>query len=443
MSDKVLKKFMIFIIILILIIFIAIIILTSHISKLNEDNTNTQEGGGNVVEAYGKSANGGVDVQAYFDINYCMQEYLNATNIKSTQYLYYNVDDKEIENKIKQKIYNLLSQKYIDENNIVIENIYNHIKLLEEQPKFVLLEASLIQDNENIKSFLIQGLVESNENYNVIDEIFAIVNINISEVKFSIEPIYGNYNSIDEIKIEQFEENIKSNADNKFYMTYFKAEDIPAEYINLYKRLALGYPEKMYNLLDKEYRESKFGNLEGFKKYIEENKSEIRKIRLEKYQFNIDENNSIQYICIDKDGKYYIFEQNVILQDFELILDTYTVDLPEFIEKYNNSSEEEKVLLNIQKVIDATKDEDYKYVFSKLDEEFKSNNFKTEAEFEKFIKEKYDSEDTISYTKFEKTRDVYIYNINITDKNTNQITNAKIVMQLKEGTDFVMSFSAE
>lgn len=50
--------------------------------------------------------------------------------------------------------------------------------------------------------------------------------------------------------------------------------------------------------------------------------------------------------------------------NFTVILDTYTIDLPEFTEKYTKASDEEKVLLNIQKGFTAINDKDYRYVYN-------------------------------------------------------------------------------
>ena len=46
------------------------------------------------------------------------------------------------------------------------------------------------------------------------------------------------------------------------------------------------------------------------------------------------------------------------LEKIRTALDTYTIDLPEFVSKYNISSNEDKVLMNIQKVFDSINDKD-------------------------------------------------------------------------------------
>ena len=120
-----------------------------------------------------------------------------------------------------------------------------------------------------------------------------------------------------------------------------------------------------------------------------------------------------------------------------MMLDTYTIDLPEFIEKYEASNDNIKVALNIEKLKEAIKMGDYKYVYNRLDESFKLNNFKTLEEFEKFVKnEEFNAkDDKIEYKQYEKINGVHTYNITIKDKEV------RVIMKLEEERDFIFSFS--
>lgn len=448
MDNKMLKRIIIFLVILLLIALVIVIALNYFNKNQASTETLSEEGmGDDVLGNYGKSDNGRIDEQSYFDIKTCMQKYLNYINMNNSQYFVQDEEENYVsidQNEIKQKIYNLLSNKYISEKNITIENLYDNIKVLEKNTIFVPLEATLIQDGD-IKSFLVYGLIESINGYTVLDKMYAVVNINVVEGNFSIEPISGEYNSIKEVKIGSLENTITSNSDNKFKMTYIKNEDFPKEYINVFKRLALGAPEELYKLLDEEYKNARFKTLEEFKEYINENKSDIISARLTKYQVINNEEDGFRYICIDQHDNYYIIEQKSILQDYDLILDLYSIDIPEFVEKYDKSEEKEKILLNIQKAFQAIDAGDYRYVYEKLDDTYKSNYFKTKEDLEKYVQEKWYKDNKVEYGAYEKNEDIYIYNIRISDeKNTSsEIINIKIVMKLLEGTDFVMSFSVE
>ena len=61
---------------------------------------------------------------------------------------------------------------------------------------------------------------------------------------------------------------------------------------------------------------------------------------LELKSYKIDKNNDYtQYVLIDNLENYYIFRETSVM-DYTVILDTYTIDLPEFLEKYENAKYE-------------------------------------------------------------------------------------------------------
>ena len=149
-------------------------------------------------------------------------------------------------------------------------------------------------------------------------------------------------------------------------------------------------------------------------------------------------NGKTEYICLDEKGKYYIFTKDNIV-NYNVILDTYTIDLPEFLEKYNSNKGEIKVGLNLQKIFDAIKNEDYKFVYNKLDETFRKNNFKTEEDFVKYAEQNF-ANCEFKYSSCEKTNTLYVAKVKIT-KNNGETKAKEFIMKLQEGTDFVMSFN--
>ncbi len=228
---------------------------------------------------------------------------------------------------------------------------------------------------------------------------------------------------------------------NQYITKVIADQDMVNIYFNDYRYYAIYHPEEAYNLLDEEYREKKFGNLETFQAYINQNMDQIFTSSIDSFTVS-NWDGGKQYIAIDKEGKYYIFQENVVM-DYSVILDTYTVDLPEFLEEYNTTTEEEKVAMNIQRVFSAINDGDYRYVFEKLDETFKNNNFPTQEDFENYMKNNFFQNNEIELSKTESQGNIYLYEIIISDatgQSTNTITKT-FVMQLQEGTDFVMSFS--
>lgn len=394
-----------------------------------------------------------------------------ATEIqKLNNHTTYNSIEKMFENlymygrvQNKTAVYSLIDEIYIQKNDIEMENVISRLSLNDKKKNQLKVKEIYEMQDLSYPTYFVK--IYNRENIN--EKWYYILYMDNQQGAFSLEPIseneYNSYvhgNELFEIK----EKIIEKNDYNKILRKSLSENEIAKKYFDDYIENALYNVEESYNSIEEEYRQKKFGNIEEYKRYLNSKKEQLIsmgettiKIRedfqtedayreyinslkgLEKYRVIRNEDNT-QYICIDEYGNYYLF--NLIASfEYTVILDNYTVDVPDFIEEYNTSEENKKVKLNIQKLIIATKQGDYKYVYSKLADSFKSTNFPTQASFEKYIKEKYNKEDKIGFTKYEKIDNVHIYDIEVTKENGNKIT-AQIVMQLKEGTDFVMSFSA-
>lgn len=304
-----------------------------------------------------------------------------------------------------------------------IEKLYR--KILSEGTSLVLVQAKL--NNENFNCVIKED--DTNKTYSIFLEDFMVQN---------------NYNpnmSRNDIKIDY--EEIKSNGYNRFVRVKATDEYIVSQYFSEYKMEMLNNPDSAYDILNEEYRKNKYDNVEQFKKYISDNQNRIKMAEIDKYQ-KTEREGKTEYVCIDKDERYYIFIQTS-MKDYEVILDTYTVDLPEFLEKYNKASDEKKVGYNIQKIISAINDGDYKYVSSKLDETFRKNNFETIEKLQSYLEEKLYEVNEIEYTNVKKEGDIYIYQTKIKNKKDENAKekNVNFIMKLSEGTDFVFSFSIE
>ena len=220
--------------------------------------------------------------------------------------------------------------------------------------------------------------------------------------------------------------------------------------MTMYKALMLSNTNEAYKYLDNEYRNLKYGSLQEYKDFIISNNDDINDFEMKAYSIN--EN---RYVCKDGKDNFYIFNVNKVL-DYTVVLDTYTVDLPEFTEKYNKVSAQEKVALNINKVITALNYKDYKYIYNKLADSFKDDYFNNEEELKEYLSNKLYDNNEINFGKFsDEGNGIYTYQIELSEiSNENEAAQEgkgdnfarikmNIVMQLKEGTDFVMSFSIE
>ena len=202
--------------------------------------------------------------------------------------------------------------------------------------------------------------------------------------------------------------------------------------------------EEAYEKLNIEYKQAKFPTLESFQEYVEENRDRINSITISSYQrfAREDGKEGYQLVVIDTNKNYYIFNVTAVMQ-YDVLLDVYTVDIPMFIEQYNSATDAEKAALNLQKVFSAINNKDYQYVYNKLDSTFKQNNFPTLADFETYAENTFYDNNSVGYTNYQTSGDLHIFELNITDKSnpTSSAITKNFIMQLLDGTDFVMSFS--
>ena len=165
-------------------------------------------------------------------------------------------------------------------------------------------------------------------------------------------------------------------------------------------------------------------------------------MQIYKYQTEIKEN-YVQYNCMKLDEGYWIIKENAP-RDYTIILDTYTIELPEFIEKYNNSEGNIKAGLNAKKIIEALNGKDYKYLYNKLDTTFRNNKYPAVNNLQTYIENNVFKDNRIEYIELIQEGEIYIYKARI--KNVDRDSEEKsfnIIMKLGEGTDFIFSFNIE
>ena len=230
-------------------------------------------------------------------------------------------------------------------------------------------------------------------------------------------------------------------------------ERIISEYLEHYKEESLNYISDAYESLDEQFKKVKFNSLEEYEQYINNNRSELENAKLSKYKIN-EYNGYTEYMCQDQYNNYYIFHVTNP-GNYTVFLDMYTADLPQFTEKYNNANAQEKVALNINKFIAALNAQDYGYIYSKLADSFKNNYFENEESLKEYLVNNLYENNEVEIEDFsQEGTNLYTYKVRITKiisedekeryygKNAPS-QNVNIVMQLNEGTDFIMSFSIE
>lgn len=375
-----------------------------------------------------------------FIIKSVVQNYLQAININNSSYFTYQ-DGEEVrlytETEISEQVYSLLSSTYINKNNIKSSDVFNYIEKVSEDVIFIPIELKEVE-NSNLKTYIVYGVTQTYE-YKIVEEVYFVVNIDKDNNTYSIEPLSGQYKSIDDIVVEDVETSIENQELNVYYNISSSTEDTIKLYFDIYKRLALSIPEYSYNYLNTEYKEKRFETLEKYEEYILNNESYIKQLKLSEYKSTTD-GSTIVYTIKDNTGNYIIIKEDEPL-NFNIMLDAYTIDINEVAEKYESSSDEEKVGMNIQAFIQMINRNDYESAYSVLADSFKNNKFKSLDEFEKYVKNNFYDINEITISNVEDAGTYFTGKATISDSEGNSKT-ISVVMQLKE-TGFVMSFSLE
>ena len=72
--------------------------------------------------------------------------------------------------------------------------------------------------------------------------------------------------------------------------------------------------------------------------------------------------------------------------DYDALLDNYTIESQEYIDKYNSLTDEQKVNVSVAKVLKMINTADYTNLYNIVDETYKQNNFPNQEIFENYIK---------------------------------------------------------
>lgn len=386
------------------------------------------------------------DINNYYIVkNYINRYYLYLTKTSNENIITAEpITAEEQENIDKQAVYSMLDATYINSTNLTVDNIFNNIEQINEST-VVIDKMYVAPMTRSMSIYLVSGKITENATSEK-QEFKIIVKMDMSNKTLSLilgkmaEEIFNNNNLGDTLNIDT-ETTIEPNDYNQYDYNNISTEEYITDMFNEYKTYLISYRDEAYARLEQEYSRKKFTNFEEFNEFVAHKIKSIvianaSSVKTTQY------GNYTQYIVNDQYGNSYIFRANAVM-DYDVILDTYTVEIPELTEQYNNSTEAEKVLMNIQKVFSAINDGDYNFVYNKLDNTFKQNNFPTLESFENYIQSNFYKDNSISYSNYKTSGNLHIYDISIKnadDEGSNTVTKT-FIMQLLDGTDFVMSFN--
>lgn len=385
-------------------------------------------------------------------VNYYL--YCSNLNLKSSDINTFGkpIDEGELEKSAeteritaKEKIYNCLYKDYITEFNISKDDIGDSF-VIDKNLKTIIRKIYSFQNSNNVTTYIVYG-VNINENEQKESKFIIGVCLDQLNNSYSIIPQeYCKKHNYNDLKIGSILDipinNIEKNKDNNFSYRLIRDNEVCQELFYNYKYSVLYDLEYAYEMLNEEYKEKRFKTIENYKKLVQENRDLLEKCNITQYKVTGNEGKK-RYICKDNYDNYYIFNQKNII-NYSLYLDTYTIETEEFLNKYNESSEKDKAGMNIERIFEAINMKDYNYIYSHLNETFRDNNFGSVSSLEKYLKNNLYDINSISGEDFSNEGTVQIFKINVTNKaQQDQNKNMSINIQLKEETDFEISFNIE
>ena len=111
---------------------------------------------------------------------------------------------------------------------------------------------------------------------------------------------------------------------NQYIPVYMEESDVVKKYFNDYRNNMIYNTEEAYNMLNKAYREKRFGDYESYKEYVDNIMSNsMYSMEVEKYSVTVKSGKKI-FNIYDKSGYQYIIKENSIM-DYEVFLDEFTI----------------------------------------------------------------------------------------------------------------------
>lgn len=344
-------------------------------------------------------------------------------------------------------IYSMLDKAYINEFKVTKESISQKFKV-DTKTNIILDKMYVLDNSENVSTYIVSGMC-----IEVINEEVSKLNMGIlvdmQNYTFSIYPQeylskhgYNNMKTVEQLKIKI--PNIEKNQYNTFEITGVKESDIFEEYFENYKYNLIYNTDEAYNRLDKDYADKRFGSKEKLKENIKLRKNNLRSEHISKYT-KLQKENEVEYICFTNYGNTVKFKRENGILDYAVILDDYTKMSSTSIVQYTKMKKLEKARYQLQNFIKKVNTKDYNAIYKDLDNTFRKNNFKDVNELKKYIDNNFYNLNQIDVEDYEGKKYEYcIFKcrlINMDSPEEDKTLN--VIINIKEGTDFTMSFSVQ
>lgn len=365
----------------------------------------------------------------YFTVRGLVQNFINESAYRNTD-----------------KIMSMLSNDYINEYKVTEDNVFSNIDIspIKNNKIYLVYNTDTILESEQ-ENYILSYLVSikyrmSNSEQYINTKVLVI--IDKQELKYEIYPYkYILDNHLESLKAgEKLELKISSLPEDAQKFSYQEKSNIELanELFEDWKEKIVYDKKDAYSKLNNQYKEKRFSNYNSFTDYLS-NKKYIPTIN----QYRVySKDDYTDYICTDQYNNYYIFKVQGGVMRYTVFLDNYTVELESFKENYDKSDDSGKIAIQTGKFKQMLNLKDYNAIYSKLNEKFKDNNFKTVSDLKKYLDEKIYNINTIEIQEITKKDDYYVCNGVIRNQqNQNEQKSIVIAIKLIGSNEFELSFS--
>ena len=446
MNNKLLRRTIIIVCVVVILLIILILNLTKNEDSLSEDNTIEYKE--EYASTIGKTFRKIDDFSMYYTTKNIIRNYITyfenvnsdvTVEVGRVEMTEKEIRDYQIQEGIKA-IDCLFDKEYKESKNIDRNEIISFVAQYKNNNstnsyKIEFDEIYIAEITDDKKVLLVYSKV-NNKDFN------CMIKVDLMNKRYSI--FYEDFmkkekytkDRTDEVKLD--DSNIEQNDYNTFIYSSSNNQSIAIQYFSDLKEKMKNDRKMLYDILDKEYKEKRFDNYEKFYNYLNNLNERIDRLDISKFKFL---DNRIK--IIDNYNNMYTFEIGDFMK-YSIVMDDYTIEDNEFNEIYDKLSDANKVSVNIEKFIKMLNLKDYESAYKLLDSNFKKNNYPSIEAFKKYVeKNLFDYSKITTVNNSNKTGNYYITSLDLEDGESENIRKKQItiIMQLLEGTDFVMSFS--
>ena len=438
MDKKIGIAIIIIVVLMIIIGIVTFVILSNERQSEDKDNV-TSEVEKNDIN---------INASERYMINKIVNQFFDSINKSS----YYNMDGSEYDmSEVNLQVYNLLSKQYVIQKEVKKEKVFDYVYKVDCNNMIIPVSISKIEKVGGIEYLYTGKFVNMENKEDKLKDVSIKIYLDTTNQLYSVEPFANN----NEFECEEV--SIEKNLSNKMLKDESNDEKIAKSIFNDLKVFILRDSKFVYdNLLNKEFKEKRFSKYSEYQDYLEKNIKMLEIMTLKGFKV-LEYEKYIQYVLADNNECEYVV--NIMKSgSYEIFLDNYTINQQESIKKYENGSYEEKIAMNLIKIVDAARIGDFKYLFNHMNDGYKKNNFENEEAVYEYIKKLFDKDIELNDVIIKSKDDIYQVKFELIDMieyNKSQITildpaagkpeyikDVTILMIFKDDGEFEFSFAS-